>query len=54
MLSQDDVQNLATAIRRIAFGDTSGPTGLERVSMSLDKIAESLEDLAEAVRESKA
>lgn len=60
---EEDLPALASAVRAIAHGPTSGPTGLELVSMSLATLGEptvsaglhaiagAIADLADAVRE---
>lgn len=63
-LSQEQMEDLTTAITRIAHGDVSGPAGLEGVAMALAGegkfelrnvsdglylIASAIRDLAEAV-----
>lgn len=56
-MTKEQFDQLISAVRAIAHGPTSGPTGLEMVAMSLSgegsgtPIGPALESLAEAVRE---
>ena len=64
-MNDKHIEQLASAIRSISHGGSSGPEGLEMLSMaiagegirgdlcsSLDGIAASLSEIAEAIRES--
>jgi hypothetical protein len=56
-MTNEQVENLIQAIRRIASGGTGGPDGLETVAIALggeglnSSVAEGLRDVASAIRE---
>lgn len=58
-MNDEQAQHIASALRDISYGGTSGPTGLEAVTMALagpgvsghDSVASAIRDVADALRE---